>query len=88
MNQAMKDSGMPKGVYITETIADSPAYNAGIQPGDVLTWMNGQEVGSMKDFQNQVEKFHEGDQVRVAIQRSNGRDEYKEIEFDVTIGAR
>ena len=88
VNQAMKDSGMPKGVYITETIADSPAYNAGIQPGDVLTWMNGQEVGSMKDFQNQVEKFHEGDQVRVAIQRSNGRDEYKEIEFDVTIGAR
>ena len=88
VSQAMEESGMPKGVYVTEAVADSPAYNAGIQPGDVITWMNGQEVGNMKDFQNQVEKFHEGDQIKVAVQRNNGRDEYKEIEFDVTIGAR
>ena len=88
VSQAMEESGMPKGVYVTEAVADSPAYNAGIQPGDVITWMNGQEVGNMKDFQNQVEKFHEGDPIKVAVQRNNGRDEYKEIEFDVTIGAR
>ena len=42
----------------------------------------------MKDFQNQVERLHEGDAIKVAVQRNNGRDEYKEIEFDVTIGAR
>ena len=88
VSQAMEESGMPKGVYVTEAVADSPAYNAGIQPGDVITWMNSQEVGNMKDFQNQVERLHEGDAIKVAVQRNNGRDEYKEIEFDVTIGAR
>ena len=84
----MEESGMPNGIYITTAVTDSPAYEAGIQPGDVLTWMNGEQVGSMKDFQNQVEKFHVGDKVKIAVLRSNGRDEYKEIEFDVTIGAR
>ena len=88
VSQAMEESGMPNGIYITAAVTDSPAYEAGIQPGDVLTWMNGEQVGSMKDFQNQVEKFHVGDKVKIAVLRSNGRDEYKEIEFDVTIGAR
>ena len=41
----------------------------------------------MKDFQNQVEKLHVGDKIKVAVLR-NGKDEYKEIEFPVTIGAR
>ena len=27
--------GIPKGLYITEAIADSPAYLAGIQAGDI-----------------------------------------------------
>ena len=79
---------MPKGVYVTEAVADSPAYNAGIQPGDVITWMNGQEVGNMKDFQNQVERFHEANQNKVAVQKNNGRDKYKETKKDVTSGAR
>ena len=49
--------------------------------------MNGEQVGNMKDFQNLVEKLHSGDKIKVAILRS-GKDEYKEIEFSVTIGAR
>lgn len=87
VSQSMEDSGMPKGIYVTESITDGPAYSAGIQPGDIITWMNGEEVGSMKDFQNQVEKLHAGDKIKVAVQRK-GKDEYKEIEFPVTIGAR
>ena len=88
VSQTMADSGMPKGIYITDSVSDSPAYNAGIQPGDILTWMNGTEIKNMKDFQNQVEKFRFGDKIQVAVLRSNGKDEYKEIEYQVTIGAR
>ena len=87
VNQAMEDSGMPYGIYVTASITDGPAYNAGIQAGDIITWMNGEQVGNMKDFQNQVEKLHVGDKIKVAVLR-NGKDEYKEIEFPVTIGAR
>lgn len=88
VSQALAETGMPKGIYITASLSDSPAYNAGIQPGDILTWMNGTEVKNMKDFQNQIEKFRAGDKVQVAVMRSNGKDEYKQIEYQVTIGAR
>lgn len=87
VNQAMEDSGMPYGIYVTASITDGPAYNAGIQAGDIITWMNGEQVGNMKDFQNLVESLHAGDKIKVAVRRS-GKDEYKEIEFPVTIGAR
>ena len=41
----------------------------------------------LKDFQNQVESLHAGDKIKVAVLR-NGKDEYTEIEFSVTVGAR
>ena len=85
--RAMEESGLPQGIYVTDCIADSPAYNAGIQPGDIITWINGSKTNTMKDFQNQVESLKPGDKVNVAVQR-NGKDSYKEIEYPVTIGAR
>ena len=87
VSQAMADSGMPSGIYVISAVTDGPAYNAGIQPGDIITWMNGEKVGSLKDFQNQVESLHAGDKIKVAVLR-NGKDEYTEIEFLVTVGAR
>jgi S1-C subfamily serine protease len=88
VGSAMEESGITQGIYITEVIADSPAYEAGIQPGDVLTVMNGEETDSMKNFQNQMEKIHVGDKAEATVLRSNSRGEYKEIKFEVTIGAR
>lgn len=87
VSSAMEDRGLPEGIYVTDCIMDSPAYNAGIQNGDVITWMNGSQIATMKDFQNQVESLTAGDKVSVAVQRK-GADKFKEIEFPVTIGAR
>ena len=56
----MEESGLPQGIYVTDCIADSPAYNAGIQPGDIITWINGSKTNTMKDFQNQVESLKPG----------------------------
>ncbi len=87
VNSVMEESGLPQGIYVADCIADSPAYNAGIQPGDIITWINGSKTNTMKDFQNQVESLKPGDKVNVAVQR-NGKDSYKEIEYPVTIGSR
>ena len=87
VNSAMEESGLPQGIYVADCIADSPAYNAGIQPGDIITWINGSKTNTMKDCQNQVESLKPGDKVNVAVQR-NGKDSYKEIEYPVTIGSR
>ena len=42
---------------------------------------------TMKDFQVVLEKSSPGEIIPVTVSR-NGREEYKEIEFQVTIGAR
>ena len=65
--------------------AESPAYNAGLQPGDILSGINDIKIEGMKNFQAQVEKLHVGDRITVTVQRNNGKDEYKEIEFEVTV---
>lgn len=87
ISSAMAESGLPEGIYVTDCIMDSPAYNAGIQNGDIITWMNGSKIATMKDFQNQLESLAAGDKVSVAVQRK-GAEKFKEIEFSVTLGAR
>lgn len=87
VGQEQAEAGTPKGVYVTESVTDSPAYNAGIQNGDIITAIGEAAVTNMKDFQNQIENLHAGDRVRVVVQR-NGAEVYRELEFVVEIGAR
>ena len=84
----MEKNGMPAGIYITAAAPESPAYNAGLQSGDILDEINDVKIEGMKNFQSQVERLHVGDHITVTVQRNNGKDEYKEIEFAVTMGAR
>ena len=84
----MEKNGMTSGIYMIAAAAESPAYNAGLQPGDILSGINDIKIEGMKNFQAQVEKLHVGDRITVTVQRNNGKDEYKEIEFAVTMGAR
>lgn len=87
VSAAMNAEGMPLGVYVVDVNADGPAYGVGIQCGDVITSMGGESIVTMKDFQVMLEGTKPGDIIPVKVLR-NGRDEYKEIEFQVTIGAR
>lgn len=84
----IEKNGMPAGIYITAAAPESPAYNAGLQSGDILDEINDVKIEGMKNFQAQVERLHVGDHITVTVQRNNGKDEYKEIEFAVTMGAR
>ena len=84
---AMQEQGVPEGIYITESIADGPAYSAGIQNGDIITRIQTDDIVSIRDFQVCLENVQSGENVTVVVQRK-GIDEYKEIEYSVTIGAR
>ncbi|CAH1778130.1 unnamed protein product [Owenia fusiformis] len=42
------------GVWIHKVVIDSPAYNGGIRPGDVITKINGEDVKSAKDVYDAV----------------------------------
>lgn len=83
----MSNQGLPPGIYVQTCVPDGPAYNAGIQNGDVITQIGEREIASMKDFQAVMENLASGEVVKVVAER-NGRDQFAKLEFEVTVGAR
>lgn len=87
VTENMEADGLPKGIYVISAVADGPAYNAGIQNGDIITKINDREMRSMKDFQGLMDSLQCGQLLTVTVQR-NGREEFTELQFLVTVGAR
>ena len=89
VSQEMQEQEIPAGLYITRITRDSPAYNAGLQPGDIITRVGDTEIRTMRDYTAEVEKLHAEDSVRFVVMRT-GRDEneYAELEFMLNVGAR
>lgn len=78
---------IPQGVYITQSVSGKPAYQAGIQSGDILTALDGVAVTSLEQLQTRMESFSATAQIQVTVQRS-GRDGYEELNFTVQLVAR
>lgn len=87
VTEAMGVEGQTTGVYVMSSVTDGPAYNAGIQNGDIITKVNGKDILSMREFQTIVESLKSGTAVSVMVKR-NGREEYTELQFTVSIGVR
>ena len=87
VNDDMKNTGMPEGIYVREVIPDSPAYEAGIQPGDVISRMGEEMIEGVDGYRKVMETYSPGDTVPVVLNR-DGRGEYKEIEYSVILGNR
>lgn len=82
-----KERGIPKGLYVLQVDADSPAMGAGIQNGDVLTQIGKTKITSMLVYQKALQEFRTGENIRVRGQR-RGAGEYVDIEYTVTVGSR
>lgn len=80
-----EDYDIPKGVYITEVIADSPAMKAGLQNGDVITHINGDVILTDDMFSEKIAQLIPGTTCEISVKRQNG-DEYYEVKCTVTIG--
>ena len=80
-----KEYDIPEGVYIKETMMDSPAMAAGLQSGDVITKINGEKAASDTAYSSQVMKLTPGDTIPVVVQRQ-GADGYSEITCEVEVG--
>jgi len=81
----VSDGVSPQGIYILQTEIDSPAYNAGILNGDIIVGMSDMDNMSMKSLRNFLETSAIGDIVDVTVMRK-GKDEYKEMTFEVVLG--
>ncbi|NWF58866.1 MAG: trypsin-like peptidase domain-containing protein [Fischerella sp.] len=59
------------GVLVMRVIPNSPAANAGIRRGDVITQVDGQPIASAEQLQNLVEDSRIGQTLQVKVQRGN-----------------
>ncbi len=59
-----------QGVKIQSVAPKSPAAQAGLQSGDVLTAFDGQPVNNLRDYSNLLKQHQAGDEVELTVQRA------------------
>lgn len=80
-----KDYDIPKGVFIREVEADSPAMRAGLQSGDVIVKMNGENISTDMVYSNKISQLIPGTTCELIVMRQNGN-KYYEVTCEVEIG--
>lgn len=83
----MAEEGLPQGVYIRECAENGPAYNIGIQSGDILISMKEESIADMTDFRTVLNSMKKGDTIPVTVMRQRGTD-YTEMAFELTVDER
>ncbi|MDO8684116.1 MAG: PDZ domain-containing protein [Armatimonadota bacterium] len=70
MKDAPKEWGI-EGVLVSEVVVDSPADEAGIMPGDIVTEISGQIVKTGSDLQKVVSGLQAGRPYKISIRRGS-----------------
>lgn len=78
--------GMPEGVYVYTVVSGSPAEDAGIQAGDIITSFDGQTIYSMEALKELMAYYSAGTEVEVTISRANSDGEYQEQKLTIRLG--
>ena len=73
---------VPQGAYIQELVPGSPAEKAGVEPGDIITKIDGKQVNDQNVISELVRTKKPGDKVSVELWRENesGQGETRTIE--------
>lgn len=85
--KANQELGVPFGAYITEIDMDSPAMNAGIQSGDVITQIRENEIKSYQDLVKALLSEEPEKELPIVLMRQ-GPEGYTEMEVDVALGIK
>ena len=75
---------MPEGVYLTEVAEGSPAMNAGLQKGDIIISMNGEDVHYSATLSRILLEEEAGTEIEIALMRPSGEG-YTEMELTVVL---
>lgn len=68
------------GIYVAKAVIDGPAYNVGINAGDIITKIDDYEINKMNDLRRYIYQREPGEIVKLFVKRNN-----KDIEFDVLL---
>jgi S1-C subfamily serine protease len=69
------------GIVVTEVVPDSPAEEAGLQEGDVIVSLNGEEAIDRETLIEAIRQFAAGESVTLGIQRDS-----EQLEIEITLG--
>ncbi len=75
--------GVGEGAILREVVADSPAAQAGLQVGDVITAVDGAAVDAAHTLRDRVAAHHPGDSIELAVLRGG-----ETLSIRVTLGER
>jgi serine protease Do len=72
---------MVEGAYVNDVNEGSAAENAGLQVGDIITYLDDQEVAGASELTSLVKQYHAGDEATLTVWR-NGETETLTVVFD------
>ena len=72
-----------QGVRVTQIVPETPAYDAGIEPGDAILSWNGQEIRNPPELSLAVVRTRIGSEVTVELLRDGRR-----LELTAIVGQR
>lgn len=78
--------GMPSGAYVSQVVEGSPAEEAGIAAGDIITGFEGNTVSTMDGLKQKISLKQAGDEVELTLQRANQNGTYEEQTVKVKLG--
>lgn len=70
-------------VLIGSVTVDSPAEEAGLEQGDLITALDGEPAGEPESFADRIREHQPGDEITLTVYRS-GEDEA--LQFEITLG--
>lgn len=79
--------GMPVGIFVQETIKNSPAAKSDLKSGDIITKIDGVSVSSMEALQGRLRYYEEGEKIVLTIKRLDGN-KYVEKEVEIKLGSK
>jgi len=79
--------GVPAGVYVTNVGDGSPAEEAGLEEGDIITAFDDTAVTNMQELTKLLQYYKGGETVEMTVQSAAGG-AYKETTLTITLGLR
>jgi len=78
------------GVMVHTVVEGSPAQEAGIKAGDIISAVNGRAIHTWEDLQNTVNSGQEGEKVTLILQRNGSQNVERELvpRFDSSLQRR
>lgn len=78
---------IPMGIYISRVESDSPAYQAGLQPGDIIQGINKMPCYTVQRLNDKLYDSAHGQVINVSIKRK-GKSGYFDVSYDVSVELR